>query len=228
LLAWILVTKLAPTYYRKLDQLLTKTGRYRELSCWRKGFKKEWRKLEKRPITLPFNDTYRPNTEKWICTCPSFVVSCFLICKHIIQLMHRVPLIFFLEAKRYRTAPFWRHKSLRPLEEEGAETMVIIVESVIDEHVRGDEDENDEAEDDDEDEDEGCVETHQEDGRTFEEAMEGDIDLILDFARGLVFAGSVLWTEKIHRTELNRTAVRSFFRLWLPKFCVIPVAGCLI
>jgi hypothetical protein len=44
----------------------------------------------------------------------------------------------------------------------------------------------------------------------------------------LVFAGSVLWTEKIHRTELNRTAVRSFFRLQLPKFCVIPVAGCLI
>jgi hypothetical protein len=44
----------------------------------------------------------------------------------------------------------------------------------------------------------------------------------------IVFAGSVLWTEKIHRTELNRTAVRSFFRLRLPKFCVIPVAGCLI
>ncbi|KIJ90090.1 hypothetical protein K443DRAFT_117112 [Laccaria amethystina LaAM-08-1] len=43
----------------------------------------------------------------------------------------------------------------------------------------------------------------------------------------LVFAGSVLWTEKIHRTELNRTAVRSFFRLQLPKFCVIPVASCL-
>ncbi|KIK05097.1 hypothetical protein K443DRAFT_91854 [Laccaria amethystina LaAM-08-1] len=44
----------------------------------------------------------------------------------------------------------------------------------------------------------------------------------------IVFAGSVLWTEKTHRTELNRTAVRSFFRLWLPKFCVVPVAGCLI
>jgi len=44
----------------------------------------------------------------------------------------------------------------------------------------------------------------------------------------LVFAGSVLWTEKIHRTELNRTMVRSIFRLRLPKFGVILVAGCLI
>jgi len=45
LLVWILVTKLAPTYYRKLDQLLKETGRYRELSSWRKEFKKIWRKL---------------------------------------------------------------------------------------------------------------------------------------------------------------------------------------
>jgi len=44
----------------------------------------------------------------------------------------------------------------------------------------------------------------------------------------LVFAGSVLWTKKIHRTELNQTMVRSIFRLWLPKFGVILVAGCLI
>jgi len=44
----------------------------------------------------------------------------------------------------------------------------------------------------------------------------------------LVFAGSVLWTEKIHRTELNQTMVWSIFRLWLPKFGVILVAGCLI
>jgi len=46
--------------------------------------------------------------------------------------------------------------------------------------------------------------------------------------RHVVFAGSVLWTEKIHRTKLNRTMVRSIFRLWLPKFGVILVAGCLI
>lgn len=42
------------------------------------------------------------------------------------------------------------------------------------------------------------------------------------------FAGSVLWTKKIHRTKLNQTMDWSIFWLWLPKFGVIPVAGCLI
>jgi len=54
------------------------------------------------------------------------------------------------------------------------------------------------------------------------------ITLLLCVELSLVFAGSVLWTEKIHRTELNRTMVRSIFRLWLPKFGVVLVAGCLI
>jgi len=44
----------------------------------------------------------------------------------------------------------------------------------------------------------------------------------------VVFAGPVLWTEKIHRTKLNRTVVRSIFQLRLPKFGVILVASCLI
>ena len=106
LLVWILVTKLAPSYYRKLDRKLDRlskeTARYRELSSWRKDFKKIWRKLEKKPITIPLNDAYQPNVEKWICTCPAFAISRFLICKHLIQRMQRVPPIFFLEAERNR------------------------------------------------------------------------------------------------------------------------------
>ncbi|KAG1745455.1 uncharacterized protein EDB91DRAFT_1049969 [Suillus paluster] len=43
LLAWILVTKLAPSYNKKLDHLLHDTGHFRELSSWRKSFKSEWR-----------------------------------------------------------------------------------------------------------------------------------------------------------------------------------------
>ena len=39
LLVWILITKLAPTYYRKLELLLMDTGRYQELPSWRKQFK---------------------------------------------------------------------------------------------------------------------------------------------------------------------------------------------
>jgi hypothetical protein len=44
--------------------------------------------------------------------------------------------------------------------------------------------------------------------------------------QGIVFKGPVYRTEKNRGTELDRTAVRSFFRLRLPAFRVSPVAGC--
>ncbi|KAJ6605575.1 hypothetical protein DFH09DRAFT_1067827 [Mycena vulgaris] len=44
LLVWILVKKLAPSYYRKLDTMFVETGRFRELASWRKAFKREWKR----------------------------------------------------------------------------------------------------------------------------------------------------------------------------------------
>lgn len=58
LLVWILVTKLAPTYYRKLDLAMTDIGRFRELPAWRKSFKKEWKRALKTSISLPLNVKY--------------------------------------------------------------------------------------------------------------------------------------------------------------------------
>lgn len=110
------MTKLAPTYYHKLDIVLKPSGRYRELPSWRAEFKKAWRKVAETPITLPLNDRYRPNPVLWVCTCPAFAISRFLLCKHLAQLVHPVDPIFFLEVKRNRTTPFWSHPSLKPLD----------------------------------------------------------------------------------------------------------------
>ena len=112
LLVWILITKLAPTYYRKLDRLMNDNGRYHELACWRKAFKRDWKRSATTPITLPLNDKYRLNVLTWVCTCPHFCKSRFLLCKHLVQSVHPVPPIFFLEVKRNRTTPFWQHASL--------------------------------------------------------------------------------------------------------------------
>lgn len=181
LLVWILVSKLATTYYTKLGNLLTSTGRdYRELCSWRKEFKRTWKKLETREITLPINDAYRPNTTKWTCTCPFFVTSRFLICKHLIQRVHRVPAIFFLEVKRHRSVPFWRHASLKVLDDED-----------LNEHVNmaaAEEDYDDElpdASDEEEEEFDDAVEAMG--GRTFNEVLSDDIDLIAEFLAGLKF-----------------------------------------
>jgi hypothetical protein len=115
LLAWVLITKLAPTYYHKLEVMSNDTGRIRELPKWRKDFKAEWKKAMNTPITMPMNDAYRPNVKRFVCTCPRFAVSRFLLCKHIVQLFHPVNPQFFLEVTQNRTLPFWSHRSLKPL-----------------------------------------------------------------------------------------------------------------
>ncbi|KAF8470332.1 hypothetical protein DFH94DRAFT_637732 [Russula ochroleuca] len=84
-------------------------------TCWHKQFKHEWKKLAATPITMPLNNKYRPDAHKWVCTCPSFVRSRFLICKHLIQAVQPVLPIFFLQVKQNQTLPFWQHSMLVPL-----------------------------------------------------------------------------------------------------------------
>ena len=115
LLAWVLITKLAPTYYRKLEVMLNEIGRFCELPKWRKDFKVEWKKAMRTPITMPLNERYRPDVKRFVCTCPQFVVSRFLVCKHLVQRFHPVNPRFFLEVTRNRSLPFWSHPSLKPL-----------------------------------------------------------------------------------------------------------------
>ena len=140
---------------------------------------------------MPINDAYRPKVNEWVCTCPAFAVSRFLVCKHLIQRMHPAPPIFFLEAERCREPPFWKHKTLKPLEEYHSTTVENDdseltrdkgdAENNLDE--RASEDEEEEEEDDDEEEE---VAYHH-DGRTFEEALTEDINLIADFTAGLKY-----------------------------------------
>ncbi|KAF7333854.1 SWIM-type domain-containing protein [Mycena venus] len=66
LLVWILVKKLAPRYYRRLELLMIYKGRDRELTSWRKDFKAEWKRCRQTPITLPLNEKYRPDPYKWV------------------------------------------------------------------------------------------------------------------------------------------------------------------
>ncbi|KAJ6586656.1 hypothetical protein B0H10DRAFT_1832240 [Mycena sp. CBHHK59/15] len=186
LLAWILITKLAPTYYLKLGRMLTDTGRYRELPCWRKAFKRTWKELEKKPITLPVNPAYKTDSTKGLCTCPYLPTSRFLICKHYVQAVEPVPPVFFLEVKRQRTAPFWVHPSLRPLSGDGSASNQPTGSG---EDGTGANTSRDALPDWDDDEDDDFVVDTQlgDDRRTFGEAMDDDIELILEFAKGLKF-----------------------------------------
>ena len=195
LLAWVLVTKLAPTYYRKLDLMFNDIGRFRELPKWRKDFKSEWKKAARTPITMPLNERYRPDVKRFVCTCPRFVVSRFLICKHLVQQFHPVNPRFFLEVTRNRSLPFWSHPSLKPLG--------IPTDSVEMDHRTGDGDDNVGVEvynrlnmagneiDLESDDDDGLIDTWENgsdsEKKTYKEKMEDYIRITRDFCDGLEF-----------------------------------------
>ncbi|KAJ7434977.1 hypothetical protein B0H11DRAFT_1756772, partial [Mycena galericulata] len=82
---------------------------------WRKAFKAQWRCCQNTPISLPLNPKYRPDPYRWVCTCPYFFKSRFLLCKHLVQAVHPVDPVFFREVERSRTVPFWSHPTLIPL-----------------------------------------------------------------------------------------------------------------
>ncbi|KAF9021704.1 hypothetical protein BDZ89DRAFT_1163620 [Hymenopellis radicata] len=178
LLIWILVTKLAPNYYRRLDVLINPIGRYRELASWRKAFKKEWRRCETTPLTLPMNEKYQPDTEKWVCTCPYLHGSRFLVCKHLVQAVHPVPPIFFLEVRRNRVPPFWSHPSLLPLNQ--SPTSIKITETFG--QIRGTLREDSDSDSGDED-----VMAFTASRATFREQMSSRVTLLREFADTLEY-----------------------------------------
>lgn len=95
--------------------IFNQIGRFRDLPSWRKAFKAQWRMCRNTPITLPLNPKYRPDPYLWVCTCPYFCKSRFLICKHLVHAVHPVDPVFFLEVQRNRTLPFWSHPALVPI-----------------------------------------------------------------------------------------------------------------
>ncbi len=200
LLVWILVVKLAPTYYQKLAVRLNDIGRFRELATWRKDFKSDWKKCLRTPITLPLNDAYRPDPYKWVCTCPAFVTSRFLFCKHLVQAVKPVPPIFFLTVTRNRTVPFWSHSDLIPLVL-APTAPVVEVESaatLVENNVQNSTDtvpRNPSAEPaidaDAEDSDDDIIDTEPQQftlqGKTYLERMADTIQVLRDFADGLEY-----------------------------------------
>jgi hypothetical protein len=108
--------KLMPTYTTLLKERLQFTGRNRRPEAWRAAFKREWRQCQVKPIPDRENPRYDPLPYRWVCSCPAFSVSRFLICKHLVQSVHIVPATFFHQVTRERSHPVWRHIELRPID----------------------------------------------------------------------------------------------------------------
>lgn len=191
-------------------------GRFRELPCWRKQFKREWKKLAITPIIMPLNDKYRPDPHRWVCTCPAFVRSRFLICKHLIQAVEPVPPTFFLQVKRNRTLPFWQHPMLVPLEGTplGSATNPTQNTPVSENDAEREPGEETGDKDDDDIVDTGPT-LGTDNGSTFRERFTDNIATIRDFCDGLEY--QLQFGDRRMLETLEREGA-SF--LWLAKSCL--------
>lgn len=120
MLVWILLDKLLPQFSHRIGRLFLGYGRARDPASWRTQFQHDWKALETR--TASEHDSFRyekynPKPLLWVCSCPAFSQSRFLICKHLVQLHHPVPPRFFKEVSRNRSTPFWKHAGLQTLDQ---------------------------------------------------------------------------------------------------------------
>jgi len=108
LLVWILVDRLIPRCVSKIQQLRAS----RLLASWRLAFKRAWKECSNKTWS---GISYAINPTKWTCSCPDYLQSRFLICKHLVQSVCPVDPNFFNEVRRSRVPPFWIHNDLIPL-----------------------------------------------------------------------------------------------------------------
>ena len=80
LLVWVIIIKFAPCIENWVKWWQTQDD-FESSRHGARNSKRIWKKAVKAAVTLPLNPKYRPSTDKWVCTCPQFATSRFLLCK---------------------------------------------------------------------------------------------------------------------------------------------------
>jgi hypothetical protein len=80
-LTQILVEQLVPDFNLKLIQYNTN----RSFPSWWQTFKKDWEKNAVANIEPGMDERYHIDEINWICSCPAFLNSSYLICKHLVS-----------------------------------------------------------------------------------------------------------------------------------------------
>lgn len=110
LVFWILTHEVIHHHSARIDQI--RSLNYRAgLASWRYTFKKDWTILSKKEVDPEARSIYHTDPYKWSCSCPSFLNSRFLICKHIVHCFEKMSttnrVAFFDTVRRSRFPPFW-------------------------------------------------------------------------------------------------------------------------
>jgi hypothetical protein len=113
LVIWILTSRAIPQAIVRMEAIRNGDSRKGNAS-WRKQFKKQWKKDENKGAEPESIQRYHTNPALWTCACDAFLLSRFLICKHIVHCFEPVKdrVAFFSRIRRRRCQPFWVEKQL--------------------------------------------------------------------------------------------------------------------
>ncbi|KAG2029381.1 hypothetical protein BDR03DRAFT_880936, partial [Suillus americanus] len=141
-----------------------------------------WQRAPETPITLPMNAKYRPDVGQWVHTSQHFDKSQFLVCKHLVQDVHAVSPVFFLQ----QTLQY----SVRA-EEDNRKNTTGVEGNVFDR-------EDEEAEDEFVDTEAGWMDTC-----TFQEHFKAHITNLCDFCDGLQYQIQFKDHKMLHAIECD-------------------------
>lgn len=113
LVLWVLTSQIVPNAINRMEAIQNGDC-CKATASWRKAFKKQWKQLKDREIDPKSIQRYHTNPATWTCACNGFLLSRFLVCKHIIHCYNPIsnPVKFFSEVRRQSSRPFWVDKQL--------------------------------------------------------------------------------------------------------------------
>ncbi|KAF5175078.1 Atp-dependent dna helicase pif1 [Thalictrum thalictroides] len=108
LVVWTLISRSIPQGLEKMEAI--QDGNYRKgVASWRKKFKQQWKKFASQGTDNEALKKYYTDAAAWTCGCEAFLLSRFLLCKHIVHCYRdfKDPNKFFQTVRRQRSSPFW-------------------------------------------------------------------------------------------------------------------------
>ncbi len=113
LVTWVLVSRVVPQALERMTAMLKKDHRI-ATAAWRKAFKRQWKHLQSYQVGHQDLIEHHTDPSKWTCACKSFLLSRFLICKHVVSCYEDISdaARFFSEVRRQRKCHFWVDRQL--------------------------------------------------------------------------------------------------------------------
>ena len=98
----IFVEQLVPDF----DLMLTHYNISQHFPSWWQAFKKDWDKAMSADIMPNINERYQVDLDNWVCSCPAYVNSRYLLCKHLVAKKGKDFWPTFNETTRRHDYPF--------------------------------------------------------------------------------------------------------------------------